>query len=140
MREIKFRVWDKTNNKMLMPIENPAQAITVQILPNGDTDYEFMQYTGLKDKNDKEIYEGDIVKGGAVYYFYKDQIAVVKFGQFEADSSGQEYGSIPVNGWYLDIIVKDEDKDTGYHGEFNTDSLEVIGNIYENPSLLQEGK
>lgn len=51
-REIKFRAWHKNNNKM-------RYDVTTDLL---DRDYlEFMQYTGLKDKKGKEIYEGDIV-------------------------------------------------------------------------------
>ena len=53
MREIKFRAWDKTLNKMI-------QNITWKGDSQSDR-YSVMQYTGLKDKNGKEIYEGDIL-------------------------------------------------------------------------------
>ena len=54
-REIKFRIWDKINRMWL-------RCFNVNLFDIGDLpNVELMQYTGLKDKNGKEIYEGDIV-------------------------------------------------------------------------------
>ena len=97
-----------------------------------DTDKETIgQYTGLKDKNGKKIFEGDIVKLTETNYNY-EWTAVVEFG-----NPNGEY----VWGWNLKPITKDV--------ECNLDILcwvempigatcEVIGNIYDNPELIGE--
>lgn len=117
MREIKFRAWDKTNKKMLYPDEQNAKEWRKSVilpdrggsLSNGvlwESDrYPLMQFTGLKDKNGKEIYEGDIVNEIGM-----NKKLEVKF--------------TPKEGWY----------------PFSShDNWEVIGNIYENPELLEIG-
>lgn len=54
MREIKFRAWDKVNKRWIKQFNIDLLSINVSKLPN----IELMQYTGLKDANEKEIYEG----------------------------------------------------------------------------------
>lgn len=136
MREIKFRVWDKESKKMRY-FGKPEYCSEYNLLgweldeesrePDGGDyvnlgmkrieDFEIMQYTGLKDKNGKEIYEGDILKlhqpwytGGAGSHIeYSDTLAafVIKMP-----------GSVSLN-WE--------------HHEF----YEVIGNRWQTPELLK---
>jgi len=86
-----------------------------------------MQYTGLKDKNGKEIYEGDIVEA------YDGTRDVVKIGRYNVDVA--EYGC-PVCGVYTNSGIV-------YHALFGWDwagEVKVIGNIYENPELVKKLK
>lgn len=135
MREIKFRVWDKRTNRMHICGEsthdnmwfdenNIARYYNLQ---NGDGSgengsYELMEYTGLKDKNGIEIYEGDILLEhfGEAYQLK----GVVKFSTQEVGSCGCCY---------------DEFRGSGFIAEgMHFHRCEVIGNIYENPELLRD--
>ena len=130
MRDIKFRVWDKETKHMHICGEDVHDTITFEDetnkayyynLQNGcgslreDSDYILMQYTGLKDKNGKEIYEGDIVKS---YYYIAN----------EDGTEGERHVVKLIN--YDKTLCK-----------YNIDmfeNLEIIGNIYDNPELLKE--
>ncbi|AAO36633.1 YopX family protein (endogenous virus) [Clostridium phage phiCTC2B] len=127
-REVKFRAWDKELNMMVYTKEqtghieyntNPADTINI-ILNQDDYGYVFMQYTGLKDKNEKEIYEGDIIKksnrsSNLYEIIYQDSIACFRCKVIKGDIK-----SFPC----LNIGT--------------VRNCEVIGNIYENPELLEE--
>lgn len=115
-REIKFRAWDMRDDKWLTDY---------YIVPNGQVLIQYpthevnrshtialMQYTGLKDKNGVEIYEGDIVDDRG----YRAEVKA----------------TISPKGYCYDIWFGD---DYDWHG--NKD-FEVIGNIYENKDLLND--
>ena len=126
MREIKFRVWDKANRTMafggsfrdIYPTMNREEWSYVIDTPHPD-DCELMQYTGLKDKNGVEIYEGDIVamEGSTEQGLYGE---VVWFN----DNS--------CFGWFSRRFPDDM-----LRGFANKNRIEVIGNIWENPELLE---
>jgi uncharacterized phage protein (TIGR01671 family) len=127
MREVKFRAWDKRNNKWfhndLFILTNSGFYADYREFDDGnslfDYEYELMQYTGLKDKNGKKIYEGDIVKGKA--YEFSDCPRII--GEVIYD--------------YCEYKVKSRREKTSWlKAELNT-IYEVIGNIYENPELVK---
>lgn len=114
MRTIKFRAWDKANGMNQIAAEDLESAEFNLFVPNAT----LMQYTGLKDKNGKEIYEGDILKWGNTTSFVVWSLDGWRFNSF------MEQGSLNLYG-YVDKTR-------------NQEIAEVIGNIYENKDLLEE--
>lgn len=119
MREIKFRVWCKKHKYIYDACSLKFIGNKVSANDNSSCIGEevLMQYTGLKDKNGKEIYEGDIIKA------YDHVIAVVEYGKqgekFVEASFYASYGNRGQSICQMELI-------------------EVLGNIYENPELLEE--
>ena len=119
MREIKFRAWDKENEEMydvaMIDVETGEVAYTDHPTGyNADAlleQVELMQYTGLKDKNGKEIYEGDILK----------------------DCDTREIKTVI---WHKNCFILRDTKGF-YQWTYFEDEHEVIGNIYENSDLLE---
>lgn len=116
MREIKFRAWDRRHNEMILIDdfywfeENQVHSQDEACGTTGD--FVLMQYTGLKDKNGVEIYEGDIVRAIDVI----SSVEWVNDGFWEIAAPGTAESTLLGN--HIGVI-------------------EVIGNIYENPELLQ---
>jgi uncharacterized phage protein (TIGR01671 family) len=79
--------------------------------------YTLMQYTGLKDKNGKEIYEGDIFETQFPY-----RIAAVEWDE--------------ENGRFLGVTVSGGERKIAYVGR-EPQPIKIIGNIYENPELIK---
>ena len=139
MRNIKFRAYIKDTNKRVPSEIN--KIVEVKSLHLGSRkaiigysksssnygnysisfdDIELMQYTGLHDKNGKEIYEGDIVEWAG----YKMEV-------FWGEDIGIGYG----------FCWRPCGDNTDYHESMTgfIDEYEVIGNIYDNPELLEKG-
>lgn len=125
MREIKFRAWNANRHKMIYGVED----IMAGCLSDwGDS---LMQYTGLQDKNGKEIYEGDILKehfGGFKPEMSFEFISISHDNIFEAKIPDLFF---QMGGQFQETF--DEELEDYTAGKF----FEVIGNIYENPELLK---
>jgi len=162
MREIKFRAWDEQNKIMHYDFqfirsgveendwiifisdkqklgERPSNNQTVCFHPFDNPYFQqqlkLMQYTGLKDKNGKEIYEGDIIKfQNNGLYDRKIKIGEIVWWEQEL-------------GWYAKCPKeKVNERDLDYSLEhiqsrhIYAGNIKVIGGIYENPELLQESQ
>lgn len=128
MREIKFRAWDKVTGTMYTDLNFPDNYLIDLNMDVWDTKkkgpfglgevvynrFELIQFTGLKDKNDKEIYEGDIMLylGSIGKVVYRNDMAMFMVS-FNVPRSVYSFDSM------------DEE-------------IEVIGNIYQNPELLKD--
>lgn len=127
MREIKFRVWhviewdeDDKPTKYQMTYDWAFEEYgtlndQLSSVPG------IMQYTGLKDKNGREIYEGDVVS-------YKQ---VERFGEsvntYTTTVKYEDYGFVPMR---YNVVCEDD------FYSCHIEEIEVIGNIHENPELL----
>lgn len=85
------------------------------------------QFTGLRDKHGKRIWENDIVRELG----YKPQVAVVKFGNGYYDS-----GIYPFVGWYYQYPNDENVDGQALYERVAREDFEVIGNIFDNPELL----
>jgi len=151
MKEIKFRAWSKKTNQMMMEVQNMYDGLGDWFDNKGneidpyagfntdsfggvleDKGCIVMQYTGLKDKNGREIYEGDIMK--------------INNDNYDPDYECFFVGICIV--FWKDIgfsfrVIRNDMKSphaldsTGMWLVGEGDTTEVIGNIYENPELLK---
>ena len=132
MREIKFRVWDKSSSQMSIE--------TISLSDWGDYLIDFkdgavdvaadyvvwLQYTGLKDKNGMEIYEGDVIR-------VKHDDGRYDIGNIVYGSKGAFCLHLPNVGTGIKTPLLNY-----IHGiMFAEFDFEVIGNIYEHPELLE---
>lgn len=131
--KFKFRAWNPKTKKMAY-WELMDETFEETKHKDISSDSTIMQYTGLKDKNGKLIFEGDIVKNGG--YKGNGSIGIVEFGAHGADSSGGEYGEVECYGWYIRTADYKENDYPWKNGEFPSENIEIIGNIYKNPELI----
>ena len=127
MRPIKFRAWDKDTETMFIPeyISGDGKVyedigVSFQQELSERKNVILLQFTGLKDRSGREIYEGDVISDhvgvGTVKYSDDNCAYRVSYGDGRAK-------------WFYDYFLRGE-----------KESIEVIGNIYENPELLEEQK
>ena len=130
-REIKFRAFDKYSKKMILNIENfwlrtyddEGDKSCFGDFIKAELRYEVMQFTGLKDKNGKEIYEGDIVQTGK-------EKQVIEFSSITYASSGGQSYYVSYH-WGYHLYSKN-------YAVFNPEQCEIIGNIYSDPELIKQ--
>src|SRR5699024_9184589 len=139
MREIKFRGWERELQTMVYDTElggwifeyngNPVRAVN-QMINEEDYFYDLMQYTGLKDKNGEEIYEGDVLKWDG--------------GRTGISKLPSDYIIEVLKSKHLDIELEEHTNSymfnydtSGYTFPGFLEEAEITGNIYENPELLE---
>lgn len=134
MRRIKFRAWD--GEKMIYPPEGymfeasivasnyPAAGVTTNNF--GRKDFRLMQYTGLKDKNRNDIYEGDIV-----------QFRSTDSYEYDKAFDYENLGDTPIK-----AVMAWNEEACGFRAAIQSrfkivkEMLEIVGNIHEHPHLL----
>ena len=146
-REIKFRAWDSDAMQMIYPSIGFNEKYVLQLnceyigefngRTYGSIKVQLMQYTGLKDKNGKEIYEGDIinaydnaaVEDGGYGKIHIGEI-IYTYTCYSLKIHGKQTVNTPaLKHWENDVYLDDW---------INAENIEVIGNIYEHENLLHE--
>lgn len=118
MRDIKFRAWDKEERSMVtLPDVNLVIEETGEFRLEDSPNYLWMQYTGLKDRNGVEIYEGDVL----AFRAWKNKHR----GVVQWDAGLASY-QLKMNRTSRTGLFRDPMR-----------SYEVIGNIYEHPDLFE---
>ena len=138
-RPLKFRVWDTKHKKFLIGIPPMEYMLDHEVWSHRDIEEDpcvylnnvfskdfngrliFQQYTGLNDKTNKEIYEGDIVK-------YKTWT-----GSYDGTTEEHQTQVQFKDGAYYPRYIDDECEDSWY--SFKVYDLEVVGNVFETPHL-----
>jgi uncharacterized phage protein (TIGR01671 family) len=122
-REIKFKAWDgesmSKNSKTIQELveEGTNSRDPMKLI--------WLEYTGLKDKSDKDVYEGDIVKS---FYGVGTYTVIFKNGCF----------GLMGNSDFLDDWERPKNSAFSKFSECDNYKMEILGNVYENPNLINE--
>ena len=149
-RIIKFRVW---TGKEMIPWEKAwntetrfagldknqyINLVCAACLARGNNGFTALQFTGLLDKNGKEIYEGDIIK--YIYGLNDTRTAAIEYGCYndgEYVSRVDTYIVKTTQEWPLSDLIHGAEYNYGYAGQVKKNSVQIIGNIFENPKLIK---
>ena len=129
-REIKFRVWNKLTkqyikNNIIISLDGKVKEVFFGEINGEEPDCIIQQFTSLKDKNNKEIYEGDIVKCPDLNPpEYTNTLSIVEY--HASCFCYRDISSNKIEPIYGFIRLSEQDDDG-----------EIIGNIFENPELLK---
>ena len=121
MREIKFRAWNITKKVMWNNFEVGITNNELHIIEMNECI--LLQFTGLLDKNGKEIYEGDIIKRFSEAYGITDDIALVEWKDYTAS--------------FIFKCVNGNEEYINTKSTIDTD-IEVIGDKFRNPELMDK--
>jgi uncharacterized phage protein (TIGR01671 family) len=137
MKNIKFRAWEDTEKKMyyidLLSYMSHQEDVQDDEMPFNARINGLMQFTGLQDKNGKEIYEGDILR------FENDHL--IRYGEVKWNENLCRF--------YQEVTLKfkgtaNHKKPTAkiFHNAMTKkyENMEIVGNIYENPEIIKEIK
>ncbi|MEC4569459.1 YopX family protein [Paenibacillus sp. CMAA1739] len=137
MREPKYKFWDREEKRMIGPnLDSERYYIgsynglslfdTERKDEDGYTyqmDVEFLQYTGLKDHNGREVFDGDVFKIPDLYETPENTETTYHYSKVKFENGAFTVGGQPMIYEDWDYLQRD---------------CEVVGNIYENPSLLED--
>jgi uncharacterized phage protein (TIGR01671 family) len=141
-RQLKFRIWDKQNNIFIYVWDASHKRLAISlnglvysgmyddVLP--ENDYTIQQYTGLKDRDGKDIYEGDIIE----HTFSKttDDETSIHFG---SKLNGSVSFCNHLCAYILTIISDDRHNGDTFQLMNHAPSKKIIGNVFENPELIK---
>ena len=130
MREIKFRAWDKKAKKMSEPFNliKEEEILGLDRINLYFYDCELMQYIGLKDESNREIYEGDVLEFR--WFVFREKKRIVGFVEYKEPEFGVRIISPRDIKHKLRSLVAPV---------LNQVQFKIIGNIYENSELLKKG-